>query len=108
MDKHVIDIVLFELDDIMYECGCEVLAEHTRLPDGTYIPGRRYRTPTKVSWVVRPLDELDEWEVTMYPPLSRRASKLTNIVGQATTCYKTVGKILNEMRQMAEDIAAEV
>lgn len=108
MDKNIIDKVLFELDDVMYESGCEVLAEHTRLPDGTFIPGRRYRGHSKISWVVRPMVDLDAWEIVMYPPLSRKHSKISLSIKEGRTNHRTVCRILSKMLVAAEEIITEV
>ncbi len=110
MEKETVDKVLFELDNIMYGDGCKVLAAHTRLPDGTLLPGRRYQTLLGTSWHVRPCpSKEDVWEVAMYPSVPRRWSKKVILADtkEERTVFRKVPKLLRAMCRLAEEAVAE-
>ena len=109
MEKETVDKALFELDNVMYGDGCRVLAAHTRLPDGTLAPGRRYQTPLNVSWYVRPCPSKDNtWEVAMYPPVPRHWSKKVAFVEtEGRTALKVLARLLRAMCRLAEEVSTE-
>lgn len=105
------DKILFELDNIMHEHGCEVRPHTHRDPDTDVVtPGRTYITGSGVCWDVRPSTQYGNgwWHLRMYSSKDNQFPCAANVVdvyrgARKVMVMKAVAHILSEMRRMVED-----
>lgn len=98
----MVDKVLFELDSIMHNHGCEVTNE---LNTTTGKITKAYKTNNDVVW--KALPGKNTLTISLYMPKESSPREERDIVIKDKMTMKAVASVLNEMRQMAEDVATQ-